>query len=198
MAIIKIAKIKNGTTALKAFQISKEVIDDLHYGNCKGIKDAIDTSEPGVFKLDNEEMGHFGATVREGAIIRYEEHHDPIKCPAGWNLWSYTLPATVKSPTEIYGKVEPRDAIFFDNIVAAKNFIQENSSSEYFSKNITITDKEVKIKIDSGISVGKIGQCFIVKYAKDDLNVLTLGTPSVDEYYILDAEGKATKCLNQY
>lgn len=198
MSIIKVAKIKNADKPLKAFQISKEVIDELNYGDCKKIKDAIDMSEPGTYKIDNNEAGHFGETVRENDIVRYEEYTDPKNCPAGWNLWGYGLPVTVKSPTEIYGKAEAREAMLFENVNEATNFIKDNTSSDYFSTRVTITDKDIKIQTDWGISEGKINNCFIVKYAKDDFNILTIGTPTVDEYYILDSEDNVVKCLNEF
>lgn len=196
--IIKIAKIKSADKPLVAFQISKETIDELEYGDCRGIKQAIDASEPGTYKLDNNEAGHFGQTAHEGDIVRYDHSSDKTNCPTGWNLWVYGLPVTVKSPTEIYGKVEPRDALFFDNVAEAKTFIQENSSSEYFEKNITITDTEIEIQTSWGLCKGKIGNGFIVMYGKDSFNFLSIGTSTIDEYFIIDEDGNIVKPLNQY
>lgn len=198
MNIFKIAIIKSAEKPLQAFQMSKDVINELHYTNCKGIKDAIDTSEPGIYKLDNAEAGHFGQTCHDGDIIRYEEYRDANNCPAGWNLWVYGLPVAVKTATEIYSVVDPRDAVFVENINDVVNFIKDNSSSDWFNERVTATNNTIAIKTDWGVSNGKVGNCFVVKYGKDDFNILTLGTPTVDECFILDADGNITKCLNQY
>lgn len=195
--IIKVAKIKNSDAPLQAFQMSKETIDELHYGDCKGIKDAIDMSEPGRYLLDNEEAGPASVTVHDGDIIRYEEHKSQ-NCPNGWNLWRYGLEVTVINPTKIVAKVEPREAVFFENVNEVTNFIKDNSSSDYFESKIKIEPTKVTVTTDWGVYSGNIGNCFIIKYGKDDFNVLTLGTPTVDEYYVLDAEGNVVKCLNEY
>lgn len=199
MKPLKIAKIPT-TAPMRAFVISKETIKELDYGDCPGIAKAIDSSNTGRFMLDCEEIGHFGAEAHEGDVVRYEEHNS-LSCPAGWNMWIYGLPTIIKSNTEIYkvqNGLELRDAIFFDNIKDAQAFVEENCSREYVSERVTIANNKISIKTDWGLSEGKLGECFIVKYQRDDFNILTIGTKTVDEYYIFDDEGNIKKALKDY
>lgn len=199
--IIKIGKPAGDRVC--AFIIDRETINEVDATYAHGISKAIEyDSEARVYRFDSVEMGHFGESCREGYVVRYEEVSDPVKCPAGYNLWT---PGSVEeaskrfsilSNTEFYQKTVPVEAILFDSVASAKAFLEERNTSEFLEKNVEFKDNEIVIHTPWGDASGKVGSCFIVCYKKDDCNILTFGTPSVDKYFVMDGDGNFIKKLS--
>lgn len=199
--IIKIGK--PAGNKVDAFIISRETIDLVDEQFAKGIRNAIEyDSEASLYRFDSVEMGHFGESCREGNVVRYEEVSNP-NCPAGYNLWT---PGTVEeaskrfsilSETEIYQKTVPVEAMVFENVNSIKEFLESRNSSDYMTEKVEFNDNTITIHTDWGDSSGKVGNCYVVVYGKDDCNILTFGTPSVEKYYLMDNEGNFIKNLSE-
>lgn len=201
MNIIKIGKPSN---RCNAFIINKSTIEEINDTYAFGIKRAIKyDNDSGQYLLDSAEMGHFGESCYEGDVVRYEDFYDNLNCPAGWNLWSpgsiekASKSFSILSSTEIYQKTVAREAILFESINDIKEFLSERCSSEYITQKIEFEGNAITIHTDWGDSIGNIGNCYVVCYGKDDCNILTLGTPSIESYYIMDNEDNFIKKLSE-
>lgn len=186
--VIKIGKLA-GTK--DAFIINKDSIE--HFVNFynSSFKEAIQFNSNG-YLLDNKEAGHFGVKCNEGDVIAFQKCEDKVNCPAGWNFWRMGTVEEQKeiltfvSDTEVYTKAVVREAIRLENITEAKHFMKERCSPKYLNEKVVFGSDYIVISTNWGTYTGFLGRCYVVCYGEDDFNILTLGTKSIDDYYVLD------------
>ena len=149
-----------------------------------------------VFYLDSVEMGHFGNQANMNDVVAFEEVNKSENCPIGYNLWSMgniekaSQRVTIKSDTEIYTKAVIDEAIYFDNENDVLEFIKARTSSEFFSEKVHISSTDILINTKYGDAKGKVGQCYVTSHGTDRIQILTLGTPSIDDFCVVDNENK--------
>lgn len=149
-----------------------------------------------VFYLDSVEMGHFGNQANMNDVVAFEEVNKSENCPIGYNLWCMgniekaSQRVTIKSDTEIYTKAVIDEAIYFDNENDVIEFIKARTSSEFFSEKVHISNTDILINTKYGDAKGKVGQCYVISHGTDRIQILTLGTPSIDDFCVVDNENK--------
>ena len=189
----------------KAFVINFDTLDQMESIE-PGIKEAIKyDSDSRQFLLDSVEMGHFGNIAQMGDVVAYEVVSDCKECPTGYNLWCMgnvdkaAQRVTIVSETEIFTKPTSDDIIFFSDVKESIEFINEHSSEGYFEKNVIIDEKgNITIHTKYGDAKGKIGNCYIICHKPDSLQLITLGTPSLDDYYIFEPYNMSVQKANEY
>ena len=178
-----------------AFVISVETIEEMA-ATYPNIGKAIQYDGQGEFSLDSVEMGHFGNKARVNDVVAFEEVNTSKQCPIGYNLWSMgtqekaSQRVSIKSNTEIYTKATIDEAIFFDNNNDVLAFIEARTTSEFFNEKVSISDGIITIQTKYGDAKGQVGQCYIISHGIDRIQVLTIGTPSIDDFYVIDSEDK--------
>ena len=149
-----------------------------------------------VFYLDSVEMGHFGNQANMNDVVAFEEVNRSENCPVGYNLWCMgniekaSQRVTIKSDTEIYTKAVIDEAIYFDNENDVLEFIKARTSSEFFSEKVHVSGTDILINTKYGDAKGKLGQCYVISHGTDRIQILTLGTPSVDDFCVVDNDNK--------
>ena len=152
-----------------------------------------------VFYLDSVEMGHFGNQANMNDVVAFEEVNRSENCPVGYNLWCMgniekaSQRVTIKSDTEIYTKAVIDEAIYFDNENDVLEFIKARTSSEFFSEKVHISSTDILINTKYGDAKGKVGQCYVISHGTDRIQILTLGTPSIDDFCVVDNENKVAE-----
>ena len=149
-----------------------------------------------VFYLDSVEMGHFGNQANMNDVVAFEEVNKSENCPFGFNLWCMgniekaSQRVTIKSDTEIYTKAVIDEAIYFDNENDVIEFIKARTSSEFFSEKVHVSSTDILINTKYGDAKGKVGQCYVISHGTDRIQILTLGTPSIDDFCVVDNDNK--------
>lgn len=149
-----------------------------------------------VFYLDSVEMGHFGNQANMNDVVAFEEVNRSENCPVGYNLWCMgniekaSQRVIIKSDTEIYTKAVIDEAIYFDNENDILEFIKARTSSEFFSEKVHVSNTDILINTKYGDAKGKVGQCYVISHGTDRIQILTLGTPSVDDFCVVDNDNK--------
>jgi hypothetical protein len=149
-----------------------------------------------TFYLDSVEMGHFGNQANINDVVAFEEVSRSENCPFGFNLWCMgniekaSQRVTIKSDTEIYTKAVIDEAIFFDNENDVLEFIKARTSTEFFSEKVHVSGTDILINTKYGDAKGKIGQCYVISHGTDRIQILTLGTPSVEDFCVVDKDDK--------
>ena len=189
-----IVKIMKKEMKKKAFVIDLDTIH-LMTEEYPGIDKAIN-KEANTFYMDSIEMGHFGNVAQINDVVAFEETAKSENCPEGYNLWCMgniekaSQRVTIKSNTEIYTKAVIDEAIFFENEQEVANFIQARTTAEFYTEKVHITGTDILINTKYGDAKGKVGQCYIISHGTDRIQVLTLGTESINDFCIVDADNK--------
>jgi len=149
-----------------------------------------------TFYLDSVEMGHFCNQANANDVVAFEEVAKSDNCPFGFNLWCMgniekaSQRVTIKSDTEIYTKAVIDEAIYFENEKEVEEFIKARTTPEFFSEKVHIYSTNILINTKYGDAQGNLGQCYIISHGTDRIQILTLGTPSIEDFCIVDKEDK--------
>lgn len=186
-----------------AFVINHETISIMEE-KFPGIERAIEYDGQGIYKLDSIEMGHFGNIARENDVVGFEVVGECKECPFGINLWCMgdqekaSKRVKIISETEIFTLPTHDDVLFFDDIDDTIEFIKEHSSDGWLEKNVTFEGNTITIKTKYGDAKGTLNNCYIICHAHDSMQLLTLGTPSLENYYIFYAhESDVTRIIRK-
>ena len=185
-----------------------------------------DDVRPAVHPIDKTQFRVDSLEYDEGETLTYPcfvawEKPDPTKhtteemarIPTGYNLWCKGNAAKQLAD----GILEEVDGKFrLTKIVPLKAQLFSGEMPEVFEEmprfegQVTITDGTLLIETPWGQSSGECGRCFAVVYGlgndpskpkflgKLDGNILTVGTPSFEDYYHVTEEGKIIETLHEY
>ena len=181
---------------------------------------------PAIYLIDKTHFKVDSLEYPEGEVLKYPcflawEKVDPARhtneemsrVPTGYNLWNKAN-ATQQLADGILEEVDEKYRL--TKIVPLKAQLFTSEIPEIFAEmprfegQVTVTDGKLFIETPWGISDGKVGNCFAVVYGlgsdpenekffgKLDGNILTVGTPSFEDYYHVTENGEIIETLHEY
>lgn len=182
------------------------------------VRKAVHPIDESSFKVDSLEYSD-GEILNFGCFVAWEktdpaEHteEEMARIPAGYNLWNKANALQQM----LDGVLEEVDGKFrLTKIVPLKAQLFSGEIPEIFESQprfdgqVTVNDGKLFIETPWGISDGTAGNCFAVVYGlgssenekffgKLDGNILTVGTPSFEDYYHVTEDGQIIETLHEY
>ena len=183
------------------------------------VRPAVHSIDETQFRVDSLEYSK-GEVLSYPCFVAWEKadssKHTPeemARVPAGYNLWNK---ANAKRQLAD-GILEEVDGKFrLTKIVPLKAQLFSGEMPEVFEKmprfdgQVAVSDGKLFVETPWGQSSGECGRCFAVVYGlgtdpsqprflgKLDGNVLTVGTPSFEDYYHVTENGQVIETLHEY
>lgn len=183
------------------------------------VRKAIHPIDEAKFRVDSLEYEN-GEVLVYPCFVAWERP-DPAKhtedkmarIPAGYNLWNKANAARQLADgilEEVGGKYRLTKIVPLKAQLFTGEIPEIFAEMPQFDGQVTVTDGKLFIETPWGISDGKVGNCFAVVYGlgndssnpkffrKLDGNILTVGTPSFEDYYHVTEDGKVIETLHEY
>lgn len=162
------------------------------------LRNSIHISDDGIITLDSAEGAEAEVAEREkiiGKVIAYEKSD---KTESGYNAWVMDDESRIiEKDGVIYNKPTPTLALPIG---------QEGAETPLFLEGADITKNEdgsFSIKTDWGVSQGREGEAYWVRYGMredgtPDANILTKSEKSFEQYFLCDSEGNIISSLKDF
>lgn len=183
------------------------------------VRPAIHPVDETQFRVDSIEYDR-GETLTFPCFVAWEKvdpsKHTPeemARVPAGYNLWNKANAAQQLADgiiEEVGGRYRQTKIVPLEAQLFSGEMPEVFEKMPRFERQVTITDGTLLIETPWGQSSGENGRCFAVVYGlgsdpenekffgKLDGNILTVGTPSFEDYYHVTEEGKIIETLHEY
>ena len=183
------------------------------------VRAAVHSIDETTFKVDSLEYSH-GEDLTYPCFLAWEKpnpaEHTPeemARIPAGYNLWCKSNASKQLADgilEEVGGKFRLTKIVPLEAQLFSGEMPEVFEKMPRFDGQVTITDGTLLIETPWGQSSGENGRCFAVVYGlgsdsenekffgKLDGNILTVGTPSFEDYYHVTEDGHVIETLHEY
>lgn len=170
------------------------------------------SSETGSIRVDSREYAE-GEVIPFGSYIAWEKcEHE--RCPNGFNLWCKSNAQTQLDSgilEEVNGKYRQTKIVPYQAQLFTGEIPEVFANTPTFEGQVKVADM-LYLETPWGISSCEAGKGFAMVYGiygEDEVddpkykgmlngNILTVGTPTFEDYYLVTEEGSVIKTLREY